>query len=195
MKKRLLSAALLIMLVSGLTLGGCGAKDSKTDNGKQEESVSIAPATEISTSEARFTVKQQAKGSLMLSKYVGTDTKLDIPSTIDGYSVSVIEQATFKDCTALEEVTIPATVECINSNLFSGCTALKVVNIPGSVESIRAFAFYGCSALKEITLPESVKSIVANAFEGTDKAFVIKGKAGSYAETFAKENKITFVAE
>jgi len=194
MKKRILSAALLIMLISGLALGGCGAKDNN-NNAPKVESESIAPAKEISTSETRFTVKQQAKGSLMLSKYTGTDTKLDIPSTIDGYSVSVIEQATFKDCTTLEEVTIPATVECINSNLFSGCTTLKAVNIPSSVEAIRSFVFYGCTSLKEVKLPESVKSIARDAFEGVAEGFVIKGKAGSYAETYAKENKITFVAE
>lgn len=65
------------------------------------------------------------------------------------------------------------------------------VKIPNSVTSIYNCAFVGCSSLTSITLSDSVKSIGACAFDGCYE-LTIKGYAGSYAETYAKENGIPF---
>ena len=55
-------------------------------------------------------------------------------------------------------------------------------------------AFFECTGLKSITIPDSVKVIRNDAFTGCEK-LTIHGKSGSAAETFAKDNKIPFVAE
>ncbi len=74
--------------------------------------------------------------------------------------------------------------------------------IPDSVTEILAGAFYECKGLTEVTIPETVKKIGTDAFtyydydtswyKGLD--IIIRGVTGSAAETYARENGITFVA-
>ena len=71
----------------------------------------------------------------------------------------------------LEKIILPESVTSIGQNAFAFCTNLLEVTIPGSVTSIDSSAFFECPNVK------------------------IKAPAGSYAETYAKENNIPFVAE
>ena len=60
-----------------------------------------------------------------------------------------------------------------------------------SIECIGEWTFSDCPQLTSVTVPKSVKQIEASAFLGSDNV-TIRGYAGSYAETFAKENEIPF---
>ena len=60
------------------------------------------------------------------------------------------------------------------------------------VTSIGWSAFLGCSDLTSITIPEGVTSIESFAFYDCDD-LTIYGTAGSYVETYAKEESIPFV--
>jgi hypothetical protein len=77
--------------------------------------------------------------------------------------------------------------------VFDGCTSLTSVTIPDSVTSIGYRAFCHCTSLTSVTIPDSVTSIGDWAFDGCENV-TIKGKAGSYAETYAKSEEIPFVA-
>lgn len=110
-------------------------------------------------------------------------------------------------------ITIPDNVTSIGDEAFYGCSKLTSVTIPDSVTSIGRAAFCGCRNLPSkngfiiirnvlyayngnntaITIPDSVTSIGYEAF-GRCKSLTIKGKKGSYAETYAKYNRITFHA-
>ena len=68
------------------------------------------------------------------------------------------------------------------------------VIIPDSVTRIRWWAFGGCTSLTSITLPDSVTSIGTLPFCACSK-LTIYAPVGSYAEAYAKENNIPFVAE
>ena len=70
---------------------------------------------------------------------------------------------------------------------------LTSVTIPGSVTSIGNYAFDGCTGLTNITIPASVIEIGRNVFYGCDN-ITVHGYKNSYAETYANENGITFVA-
>ena len=72
--------------------------------------------------------------------------------------------------------------------------AAKKVEIPDEVTSIGYGAFSECSRLEKVTIPESVTSIGEGVFYGCSSNLTIYGKAGSYAEAYAKENNIPFVA-
>ncbi|MBR3966490.1 MAG: GH92 family glycosyl hydrolase [Clostridia bacterium] len=72
--------------------------------------------------------------------------------------VKIIGASSFEGCTALEEV-IFADVTAIKSNAFKNCTALKNITIPATLTTIEANAFAGCTALTSVTLKaESVSS-------------------------------------
>ena len=60
------------------------------------------------------------------------------------------------------------------------------------VASIERKAFAYCGFLEEIEIPESVKVIDETAFLESENV-TIKGKAGSVAETYAKDHNMAFV--
>lgn len=56
-------------------------------------------------------------------------------STVE-YDVTKIAPEAFKDCTKLESVDIPASVDTIGKNAFDGCSNLKVLHIAGDNEHL-----------------------------------------------------------
>jgi hypothetical protein len=85
------------------------------------------------------------------------------------------------------DVVIPLGVRKIHSEAFCDCTELQSVKIPASVCEIDRLAFcYG--DVQEAWAGTTVKLMQERKPE-------IHAPAGSYAETYAKENNIPFVAE
>ncbi len=91
-------------------------------------------------------------------------------------------------------MTIPDSVTSIGDSAFWGCRGLTSVMIPEDVTSIGDSAFAWCCGVTSITIPESVTSIGKDAFYACS-ALTIHAPSGSYAEQYAKENNIPFVAE
>ncbi len=109
-------------------------------------------------------------------------------------SVTSIGEYAFYNCSSLTSVTIPDSVTSIGSSAFSGCSNLISVNIPDSVTSIGDNAFYYCRRLTSVTIPDSVTSIGERAFSWCSGSLVLYGFSGSYAESYASDNSITFKA-
>ena len=109
------------------------------------------------------------------------------------YSVTEIGMWAFAG-TSLTSITIPTKMTKIGIGAFSGCTELTSVTIPDSVTEIGYATFSFCLELAGITIPDSVTEIGRWAFFGCTK-LTIHGKKDSYAEKYAKENNIPFVAE
>ena len=98
---------------------------------------------------------------------------LDIPSTINGITVTSIENSAFSSCSNLTSVTIPSSVTSIGHSAFYNCSSLTSITIPNSVTSIGHSAFYNCSSLTSITIPNSVTSIEHSVFRNTSLTSVI----------------------
>ena len=82
---------------------------------------------------------------------------------IENGAASIGEYA-FRGCAALESVSIPDTVEAIDTGAFDACAALTEVTVPGSVETIGLQAFAHCSNLSSLTLEEGIITIGLSAF-------------------------------
>ena len=95
-------------------------------------------------------------------------------------------------CQSLEHVSIPENIVRIPDRMFEGCTNLKKVELHEKLETIGNCAFFGCNSLDFIMIPDSVKQIGQDAFTNTDKQFIIQCSFGSYAEEYARKNKLKY---
>ena len=102
--------------------------------------------------------------TVALARYKGTGRGLIIPSTINGYAVSIITENAFYNCSSLTSVVIGDGVTSIGSTAFADCSSLTSVVIGNGVTSIGSSAFYHCTSLTEIVIPDSVTSIGDYAF-------------------------------
>ena len=107
------------------------------------------------------------------------------------YNLKTLGTRAFGNCTALTEITIPASLtsasspfkDCSNlktihfeegitkivSSLFSGCTGITEISIPDTVTIIDESAFSGATNLVSITIPDSVTEIQDYAFQNCTK--------------------------
>lgn len=113
---------------------------------------------------------------------------VNIPSTLDK-----IGFGSFMGCTSLTDINISSNISVINGQVFQNCTSLTEFTVPDSVNTISDFAFSGCTSLAKVVIPKAVKNIAPNAFSKCDN-LTIYGYSNSYAETYAEENGINFVA-
>jgi len=89
-------------------------------------------------------------------------TKLDITETIDGYSVTSIDNGAFRSCTKVKSVTIPKTMKRIGDNAFAGCSSLEKVVLEGTVPpEMGTGVLDSCSAV--ICVPPEAVSNYSNS--------------------------------
>ena len=69
---------------------------------------------------------------------------VEIPSVIDGKSVTSIGGSAFRDCSKLTSITIPNSVTIIGDSAFRNCASLSNLPILKSVTSIGESAFRNC---------------------------------------------------
>ena len=116
-------------------------------------------------------------------------TTVVIPDSVTSMGTNV-----FYDCDALTSVKLGSGITTIPVSTFEHCDVLESIVIPRRVTTIGNTAFKDCVKFTSITIPRSVTSISSNAFSYPAK-MTIYGVAGTYAETFAKDNSIKFVAK
>ena len=121
--------------------------------------------------ETVVTQRSDKKNSVYLEKYVGEDKSYVVDDDI-----TVIGNKSFSNCTTLESVEIPKSVEHIGTQAFGGCTALKEVNMSDSVNEISMWAFENCTSIRELTIPKNIEDwrISSEAFKGWKSNQIIR---------------------
>ena len=145
-KKRILSIALALCLVlTALPLSG-------------------VLALAATSGDFEYEVLSETDKTCVITDYTGTATELEIPSILDGYTVTSIGDFAFFYCTSLTSINIPDDVTSIGVFAFGLCTSLTSMDIPDGVTSIGDSAFAECTSLTSINIPNSITSIGASAF-------------------------------
>ena len=131
--------------------------------------LTMLPFTEITAFAAtsgdyEYSVLSEKERTCEITKYIGEEPYIVIPSTLDGYTVMSIGDYAFGRCTSLKNITIPDSVTSIGNNTFFSCDSLTSITIPDSVTSIGDGAFGECSSLTSIAIPNSVTIIGYGAF-------------------------------
>lgn len=115
--------------------------------------------------------KIKKEGELLITKYMGNASEVEIPSEINDQKVNIIANGAFRDCTNLTEVIIPDGTNYLMNNAFTGCANLNKVTIPKSIETFEEDVFLNCG-----------------------KNLTIYGYRGTLAENYAKDNGFKFFA-
>ena len=89
---------------------------------------------------------------------------LVIPTILEGYPVTKIEEHAFFCADKLES--IPSTVTSIENSAFMYCSALTNIVIPQSVTNIGYGAFRHCNSMTNIILGENILNLGDYAFDG-----------------------------
>ena len=90
-----------------------------------------------------------------------TDTTvktLEIPATIDGYSVREISENAFKGNKSLEKVIFSSSLKIVSAGAFSGCSNLKEVVLKGKDLFLYPRVFEG-TAIETIKFTESITGV------------------------------------
>lgn len=127
-----------------------------------------SPSLDQMVSKSDYEYKQ-IDGYIIITRYLGKETDITLPSEIGGLPVYEIGDYAFKDCSVLS------------------------VTIPSSIKKIGWFAFEGCRGLESVTIPSSVSSIGYGAFNYCSSSVQIVCDQGSYAESFAQSWGFTII--
>ena len=128
--------------------------------------------------------KNDEGAGYILTSYKGTDVNVEIPVMIGKLPV----------------VGVRGICNCAHNSKFSYARQnwlqenISSVRIPEGILAIEDFSFAVLQQLKVVAIPASVTEIGRWAFDECPN-LSIHAQVGSYAETYAKENNIPFVAE
>lgn len=136
------------------------ANQNLTQNGNTQDTPSV---------ESLYTYRS-TEGGVVITSYLGKDSLVEIPSSIDGIAVVGIGEGAFRN-SSVEQVVIPV-----------------------GVKTIDWFAFYGSYRLRSVILPASVNSIEYGAFELCSSALKFTCPSGSYAAQYAVSYGIPVIA-
>lgn len=88
--------------------------------------------------------------------YRGNGTRLEIPGTIDGYTVVSVGENSFKNNTQITYVTFPNNCKTIGDSAFYGCSRLEGFAI-NAVLQLGHHTFQSCPKLAEVTITNVTK--------------------------------------
>ena len=109
------------------------------------------------------TAHEDYRGTVVITKYLGNDKEVVIPSEIDGKTVTLIDDDAFRNNEKLKSVKLPDTLIGIGVEAFAFCKSLESVNIPEGIKDFSP-AFRGCEMLKSIVIPEGIERIEQGMF-------------------------------
>lgn len=113
-----------------------------------------------------YTYRFLSTNTIAITDYNGYDTEVTIPSKIDGYTVTGVENM---DTSNVRKIVMPDTVTYIGESAFADSSdgvPLEEVVLSKNLKTIGPWAFSGCFELKSIDIPESVTKIENGAFSG-----------------------------
>jgi hypothetical protein len=101
-------------------------------------------------------------------RYTGFDEDVSVPEKLKNLSVKMLYQ-TFSDCTLVETIVLPETIEIIDNMAFWKCTSLKSVEMKEGLKAVGRCSFGGCSELESLEFPESLEYVDEMVFIGCVK--------------------------
>jgi hypothetical protein len=133
-----------------------------------------------------WATQENEDGSLTITKYLGKNQDVTIPSSLNGKKVKCIEgnlgslkvSIFFQDRNHINSVIIDEGIEVIGERAFLECKNLISVLIPQSVTMICKEAFFGCNSLTSVVIPDSLDVINPGLFKDCYSLSIIQIPSG-----------------
>jgi hypothetical protein len=155
---------------------------------------SIAPVTAGAITSGDYEYEILDDGTAEITGYSGDVTDLEIPSSIDDYTVTRIGKDAFSCCNSITSVTIPDSVTSIGDSAFF-YSSLTSVAISNRVTSIGEWAFCGCDSLTSINVDadnEYYSSLNGNLYN-KDQTELIQYAIGKTETSFEIPDSVTSI--
>lgn len=161
---------------------------------------------------------EETDGGIKIKKYKGNDLIVVIPESINGKPVVELKSYIFANNSDVKGIYLPKTIEKLKytfinnddiqvviaegieqilDNVFANCKSLHTVVLDDSLQELGYFAFTTLPNLKEVYISANMNKITEE-LEGSVfhecPNLTIKGKSGSYIETYANKHNIRFEA-
>lgn len=131
---------------------------------------------------SRSTSDFVTEGTVLL-RYIGSNPDVVLP---DG--ITEIAANTFSGG-SISSIVIPEGVTMIGSRAFENCSELEEVSLPSTLEEVGGYCFAGCRKLKRISLGERITGIQGSLFsECLELENVIIPSKTRYIDSFAFKN-------
>ncbi|MDF2538599.1 MAG: Ig-like surface protein, partial [Herbinix sp.] len=118
----------------------------------------------VLASESDFSYTVSDNG-VSITKYTGKGGNIIIPDTLGGQKVTEIKREAFRKNLALIGITIPASVNAIETQAFYD-TNIKTVTFKEGMTQIPAFALQDCESVETIMIPSTVTVIKGGTYAG-----------------------------
>ncbi len=168
--KKILSAVIAVLMIATLccALVGCsshptdGLQYTMSSDGQSYEVTGIGTATETAITIAS-TYESLPVTAIAESAFSENN---DIVSVYIPSSIQTIGNSAFTQCQSLTKVTFEkdSQLQMLQYGVFSQCSGLNSITMPQSLNSIESAAFSKCTSLTNITIPDSVTKIGFYAF-------------------------------
>lgn len=171
-------------------------------------------AKELTSGDYTYTVLED--GTVKIVKYNGTSDEIerDLPSEIDGKTVTVIGKEAFAGAQGLTVVNFPTglvTIEErafaessikkafmyrsrnlkeIGAEAFAKCPNFVQADMPASLETVGAKAFYYCTKLKVATFRGDTQGIADFAFDACPSLVIYTKEGMNNVAAYAEKNLI-----
>lgn len=125
-----------------------------------------------------WSCEKQEDGTLIITRYKGKRTEIEVPAMIGKSIVTAIGEFVFSPDASritseqktlrrkISKVKLPDTIRSIGEGAFQHCWELSELKIPDGVVEIGKNAFSGCHKVTEFIVPETVTKMNGGTFAG-----------------------------
>lgn len=137
-----------------------------------------------------WSCEKQEDGTLIITRYKGDRTEIEVPAKIGKGVVTAIGEFAFSPDASritlkqrnfkrtISKVVLPDSIRSIGEGAFQGCWKMSELNIPDGVVEIGKNAFCGCRKVTEFVVPETVTKMEGGTFAGCTELQSVKLPGG-----------------
>ena len=141
-------------------------KDAELLSDQQGIIYSVKNGKEVSVVGYKYKYPSGRGKKMKASRVRHVSKGLVIPTILEGYPVTKIEEHAFFCADKLEGIAIPSTVTSIENSAFMYCSSITNIVIPQSVTNIGYGAFRHCNNMTNIILGKNILNLGDYAFDG-----------------------------